>query len=107
VKSLSIPLGIHVIDVRYPKTAEQSNLCKRLGKNIFKSGEFQSVNMLARNLASLKLSVILTFLKTKFGFDNVTVFDYGCRSNGSSDTYEPDAEAGKNASKIFKSKGLG
>lgn len=107
VKSLSIPLGIHIIDVRYPKTAEQSNLCKRLGKNIFKSGEFQSVNMMARNRVNMKLSLILTALKINFGFDNVTVFDYGCRSNGSSDTYEPDAEAGKNMSKIFKSKGLG
>jgi hypothetical protein len=107
VKSLSIPLGIHVIDVRYPKTIEQSNLCKRLGKNIFTGREFQSVNMMARNIPYLKLSVILKLLKNILGFDNVTIFDYGCRSDGFADTYEPDAEAGKRASKIFKSKGLG
>ena len=107
VKSLSIPIGIHVIDVRYPKTVQQTSLCKRLGKNIFKGREFQSANMMVRNLITIKLSVILKLLKNNLGFDNVTIFDYGCRSNGSADTYEPDAAAGERASKIFKSKGLG
>lgn len=107
VKSLSIPIGIHVIDVRYPKTVQQTNLCKRLGKNIFKGREFQSANMMVRNLITIKLSVILKMLKNNLGFDNVTIFDYGCRTNGVPETYEPDAEAGKRMSAIFKSKGLG
>ena len=102
VKSLSIPLGIHVIDVRYPKTAQQSNLFKKFDKSIFKSS-----NMISRQVVEFKLSDLLKGLKNKLGFDNVSIFDYACRSDGNMDTYEPDVKAGEETSRVFKSKGLG
>lgn len=102
VKSLSIPLGIHVIDVRYPKTAQQSNLFKNFDMSIFKSS-----NMISRHVVEFKLSDLLKSLKNKLGFDNVAIFDYACRSYGDADTYEPDVKAGEQMSRIFKSKGLG
>lgn len=102
VKSLSIPLGIHVIDVRYPKTAQQSNLFKNFDKSVFKSS-----NMISRHVVEFKLSDLLKSLKNKLGFDNVSIFDYACRSNGNPETYEPDVKAGEQTSRVFKSKGLG
>ena len=102
VKSLSIPLGIHVIDVRYPKTAQQSNLFKNFDMSIFKSS-----NMISRHVVEFKLSDLLKSLKNKLGFDNVAIFDYACRANGNPETYGHDVKAGEEISRIFKSKGLG
>ena len=102
MKSLSIPLGIHVIDVRYPKTAQQSNLFKNFDMSIFKSS-----NMISRHVVEFKLSDLLKSLKNKLGFDNVSIFDYACRSNGNMETYEADVKTGEEISRIFKSKGLG
>jgi hypothetical protein len=102
LKSLSIPLGIHVIDVRYPKTIQQSDLFKNFDKSIFKSS-----NMIARNIVEFKLSDLLKSLKNKMGFDNVAIFDYACRANGNPETYGHDVKAGEEISRIFKSKGLG
>ncbi len=102
MKSLSIPLGIHVIDVRYPKTAQQSDLFKNFDRSIFKSS-----NMISRTVVEFKLSDLLKALKNKVGFDNVSIFDYACRANGNPETYEPDVKAGEETSRVFKSKGLG
>lgn len=104
-KSLSIPLGIHVIDVRYPKTQAQADLFKNAADDL----NFKVSNMLFNrpNITKMKLSVMLKLFKKVLHFDNISVFDYGCRTNGVPETYEPDAEAGKRMSAIFKSKGLG